>query len=423
MGLILFVVETIKYILAARIFRDKLNHHWIILAAGIFYTGLYFTKIVSSDNNAPIIMLVLNVMLFLMLEGTALNKIGLLLKIFFVIGCSDITVVTGIKILASNLSGDFLYILSDCFVNLCMGLILVCKNRHIVKIEWKNQKARQIFVYIAIFVMEVSMLLTLTGLQFVVESQTNQRFMLVAKILSIVSILSVFALVLFIFYMNHVNLKMKNYLDMEQLLRENQKSYYEAMLAKEEETKKFRHDITNHMICLNELLQNDRKVEAISYVGEVERKISAIQQYYYCVGNIIFDSIMNYYLPKLGQDVTIKVVGKCEEELEIKEFELCTIFSNLVKNAVEEIQRQSERQKKIGIDISSSLHGIKIEITNSIAIRNEKFLTVKDDYKNHGIGLKNIEDVVKQNKGIFQYKYKNSEFIATVILPKISKNA
>lgn len=212
----------------------------------------------------------------------------------------------------------------------------------------EKSKGKTDFCIYSYFFMEVSMLLTLTGLQFVVESQTNQRFMLVAKILSIVSILSVFALVLFIFYMNHVNLKMKNYLDMEQLLRENQKSYYEAMLAKEEETKKFRHDITNHMICLNELLQNDRKVEAISYVGEVERKISAIQQYYYCVGNIIFDSIMNYYLPQLGQDVTIKVVGKCEEELEIKEFELCTIFSNLVKNAVEEIQRQSEGQKKLG---------------------------------------------------------------------------
>ncbi len=43
---------------------------------------------------------------------------------------------------------------------------------------------------------------------------------------------------------------MKKYLETEKLLRQTQKSYYETMLQKEEDTRRFRHDIINHLMCL-----------------------------------------------------------------------------------------------------------------------------------------------------------------------------
>jgi sensor histidine kinase regulating citrate/malate metabolism len=44
-------------------------------------------------------------------------------------------------------------------------------------------------------------------------------------------------------------------------------------------------------------------------------------------------------------------------------------------------------------------------------------LTLKDDEKNHGIGLKSVEEAVNRNNGHIKIHYDDKEFKVTVILP------
>ena len=59
-----------------------------------------------------------------------------------------------------------------------------------------------------------------------------------------------------------MNEKMKETVDIEKRLRNSQKNYYEMLLQKEEETRKYRHDITNHLMCLK-ALADDKKTELV----------------------------------------------------------------------------------------------------------------------------------------------------------------
>ena len=55
---------------------------------------------------------------------------------------------------------------------------------------------------------------------------------------------------------------------MEKTLKDTQKNYYEAMLAKEEDTRRFRHDVLNHLIALGELAKQGEMKPVADYVEE-----------------------------------------------------------------------------------------------------------------------------------------------------------
>ena len=64
---------------------------------------------------------------------------------------------------------------------------------------------------------------------------------------------------------------------------------------------------------------------------------------------------------------------------------------------------------------------VKIEVSNSSVQR--KFdpksklpQTSKNDPANHGIGLRNVQETVEKNQGIFTCSWKDGVFMATVIL-------
>lgn len=126
---------------------------------------------------------------------------------------------------------------------------------------------------------------------------------------------------------------------------------------------------------------------------------------------------MNYYLSMLDEK-TIKVIsGNCQAQIEISQVELCIIFSNLMKNAVEELGWQKE-EKYINIDICVNEKGIKIEVVNSIYENKHNLQgSIKVNKRNHGIGLKNVKEVVEKNHGIFQCVVIEKNFKALVILP------
>ena len=214
---------------------------------------------------------------------------------------------------------------------------------------------------------------------------------------------------------------MKRYLEMEKTLKDTQKNYYEAMLAKEEDTRRFRHDVLNHLIALGELAKQGEMKPVADYVEEIQGDIVKIQQKCYSIGNTIIDAFLNYYVQMLEEDVEVSVTGCLTQEIAISDVELCTIFSNLIKNSVEELKKNGEGKKYLKIKVSSGQQAFKIEISNSISregeIQGELPETTKKDKKNHGIGLRNVTETVEKNEGIFEWKAADACFQAVVTLP------
>ena len=94
-------------------------------------------------------------------------------------------------------------------------------------------------------------------------------------------------------------------------------------------------------------------------------------------------------------------MGKFYGNISLSDFDLVTVVGNLLKNAYEECCRL-EKNRFIEVKIFCDESEVMIVIANSAEnkqIDNLSMLkTIKQDGNNHGIGLKNIERVLKSNE-------------------------
>ncbi len=114
-------------------------------------------------------------------------------------------------------------------------------------------------------------------------------------------------------------------------------------------------------------------------------------------------------------------MGQCTKKPLLSEVEFCTVFSNMIQNAVEEVKRQQEKKKYIKVKIKQGNQYLSITVKNSSKLlwdKKEKDLTtVKKDKKNHGIGIGNIIETAEKNGGSFELTGDGTEVTAILLLP------
>ena len=188
-------------------------------------------------------------------------------------------------------------------------------------------------------------------------------------------------------------------------------------MDKEEETRRYRHDMHNHFLYIGELAKSEKIGQIVEYVENLEEKWNKISKKNYETGNMTLNILLNHYLADL-EGVKISVIGVLKRELAIEEVDLCTIFSNLIQNAVEELKRQEGDKRFFSLEIRQGRENTLITIRNSTKIsanQNEELKTSKEDKRNHGVGLKNVEEMVKHYSGEFYREANGKEFKAVVL--------
>lgn len=243
------------------------------------------------------------------------------------------------------------------------------------------------------------------------------------QLLSAMSMLGIVILGLILIYIYGMNQKMKSYLEIERMLKQTQKNYYEAVIEKEENTKKFRHDISNHIMCIGELAEQEKLDEVRRYIDDIQIELKRIHNCCYSVGNTIIDALLNRYVSQLSEDVKVTVSGAIHEQLPISDVEFCTIFSNLLKNSVEALQH-IEGEKYLSVRFYTGSNDFVLELCNSAS--NQTFVnnnglpeTTKKEKDSHGYGLQNVKDTINKNNGKFYWESTAEMFKVKVLLPNI----
>ena len=101
---------------------------------------------------------------------------------------------------------------------------------------------------------------------------------------------------------------------------------------------------------------------------------------------------------------------------------MSTIFANLFKNAVEAIQISGCKNPILFVEIKEGKTFVQIVIKNSmrpdeIAYDETGMIqTTKQDKTNHGIGLLNVREAVRKNKGVYECSVSEDEFCCIVTL-------
>lgn len=422
--LILYIVEVIKYYLAYTvIFGERLKRYLVSVVGGLVY--LVALQIFSDSSRSFLtvqLYFIILCIVFIVQKGALLDRIHRLLVLFFILSCSDAFFARLLDLFMergdANTSQDAL--LESLLTLLVMVLIYTVQRVN------KKGRSEWFFTYLnkliapIIVMMSLAIVMTITGLDYASTYLGNQRFQVIVTVLCLFSYLGIEMLGIFIIYIRQANEKMEKLVEEELLVQEMQKRYYESLLKREEDTRRYRHDMSNHLLCLNQFAEESDLAALREYLGKMQRELQEIQRNGYDTGNQILNVITNYYIDMLLPLTEVNIVGRVQ--IQIDEMKLCTIYANLLQNAIEELKCCKEAAM-LEIRFEQGTEFCKISIRNSLSgisrTKTEKqlFRTDKRDRKNHGLGLSNVGRAVESLNGTLELKKEGDCFLAVVVLP------
>lgn len=421
----IYLVELLCYQIVLRmLFQVKVTtKKWMILGAGLPIV-IALLPMNITGKNFLVAFAVCGIM-FVSIEGTILNKgIRLVLTLLLLECVDDIFAYPSDRIFVfidKYYRGYISYLVSKILA----FIILLALN--IIKEKFRNYKKARInsLIYLVIGSIILLMLICLSILNQAIKYFPNDRYIIFCDILNVTILISIFLLLVFVIYIKNTHERMEQLLKTERLLKESQVNYYKQSLKKEADTRKYRHDMVNHLVYVQETLNQNKMSDAQHYLSSILGGFKKIQSSYYVTGNEMLDIIMNYFFGMLPKDVHIEIRGKCPVVIDMEDTDVCTIFSNIFQNAVEEIIEHNIKDACIIVEISKGKQYVEYKIINSLFTdMNKNNLdkhglpkSRKSDKRNHGIGMVNMKSAVERNNGKFEWNQKNGYFCVDVILP------
>ena len=132
-------------------------------------------------------------------------------------------------------------------------------------------------------------------------------------------------------------------------------------------------------------------------------------------GDEVINILLNYYLPSLDKNTEIKITGKLSESFCSETFDTNIIIGNIIKNSVEELQKDIVSKKIFEMSIEEGMKFKRIAIMNTIVNDNIKHNSNRRHY-GYGIGI--VEYYVKKNHGKYEIKKENNKYKIAITIPK-----
>lgn len=199
---------------------------------------------------------------------------------------------------------------------------------------------------------------------------------------------------------------------------ESKNEHYQYLEKREHETKRFRHDIKNHLLLLENLIKTEKHEEARLYLNTINEKVSSFSSQI-CVNNGIADAILNRFYTEVQEDgITLKVNGHFPMECYITAYDICTILSNLLSNAIRaELEAEG---KEVAVHIkyidNKVLLTVENDYVNELNEVDGVFKTTKKDSLGHGYGLSNVKECVEKNGGCLSISTDNHRFKVMIMM-------
>ncbi|WP_148551769.1 ATP-binding protein [Paraclostridium bifermentans] len=208
----------------------------------------------------------------------------------------------------------------------------------------------------------------------------------------------------------------------ENVLKEKidmQYKYYLNLQESQNKVKKLYHDMNNHILCINSMSTDKEDIN--KYIDNIRKELNQFKEIHN-TGNMILDIILNEKQNICNEnniDLTCDVnFSKCNF---IEMTDVCSIFSNILDNAIEACNKTSMDKKYIKIrgTLVKSYYVIRCENSkiNKLEIKNSKIITSKKDKFIHGIGLKSVKSSLKKYNGDLEIEDFKNKFLLQIYIP------
>ena len=296
----------------------------------------------------------------------------------------------------------------------CSNIVLILFYKPI-KYILSNKVAHVSGNYIIEFLFIMASLIVIIMLSLFMKIDLPTSLLLVLILVCIV-ILCFDLYIVFIMEKINENNKLKEEIRYIRLNEELNKRYYESKLEQYNQQAKMFHDIKHHLSTIETLYENNENNKAKEYASKLIENMSYKS---ISINNKVMRILINDFIEKC-EDSNIEFEYSIDSRIEylgISDMDIVSLYSNLFTNAIEAALKCENPFIKLKMVIHNEM--IVTILSNNyignITFEKNKILTTK---KNHiGIGLENVDKVIKANNGFYDINYKNNIFTFEVILP------
>ena len=214
---------------------------------------------------------------------------------------------------------------------------------------------------------------------------------------------------------NYINLRENDIYKQQTYAYQNQ---LEVIMESGNRVRALRHDMQNHMLALQALIQRKETEETKRYLDSMKNFMTNPEEYVK-TGNDMVDSLLNYKIQKANEVLNVvETKISIPKQLHLRSFDLNVLLGNLLDNATDAALQTEDKKLKITLKLDKGI--LFLNICNScqrIADRRKGFLeTTKEDKVNHGTGLKNVRRIVKKYHGDMVFLYENDSMETDVMM-------
>lgn len=206
---------------------------------------------------------------------------------------------------------------------------------------------------------------------------------------------------------------------------EEQVAHYQYLSEREQSTRRFRHDFKSHMAMAKQLYLDGKQEAFETYFREMTERIATFGNRV-TVNNDIADAIINRYYDEAEQNgIMMEVEGHFPGVCYISAYDLCTVLSNLLGNAIDAEKEAGGKTIYCGVryDETQIFIVVKNDYINTIKQTDNRFLSTKGGLRHQGFGIVNVNEVVRKNKGHVVYDAKNSRFVVRLSLCNMEQSS
>lgn len=204
------------------------------------------------------------------------------------------------------------------------------------------------------------------------------------------------------------------------LASEAERGYYDEINRRYTESRKIRHDISNHLLAISALMESGNITEARRYLSEVS-EMNDLAAMPVKTGASVLDALLfkkTEQAKELG--ITLGIEVSCPlGDTAISDYDLCSVFGNIIDNALEAVM-PLEDNRKVAVTIEKQLDMLYIRCTNpfdgEIRTRGERLLTSKADPGLHGYGIARVREIAGKHGGEVKITAENGEFSIEILM-------
>ena len=288
--------------------------------------------------------------------------------------------------------------------------------------KWKEKSLilkenRKILALLCVVFLGILRIYTTTMINMVTSTRTAQGWS------AAVSMVFVSALTagVFLFFHHFQMLKAENKMLLElETLSENHIKDMELMMEK---NRIQTHDMKHHLLILREYGQEKQWDSLMSYLNKLSDDILVQKKTVWTQAGIL-DTLLEQKKAKAeAKGIEVRIRAERIGKLPFSDLEICTLFSNLLDNAIEACEKIEDDRRWVAIQITRKSGMLYLTISNSIKERPSEqegtLITNKQNHQLHGYGIKSVQRIVRKYEGDFSYQIRKSEFIVTITFWKL----